>query len=284
MCATMSTMEHLEEGGPIPPETRRLAGLLGREKTGEMLALIGARPHQSASEVARTLDIHVATAQRYLKDMVDAGLLRVRERRGGTRPTEEYWLAEEQIHIQIDLSRTGGPVPEKRLVAEAERYAVRDAGVAEVVYDVDGKTGYVHEVLLLSDGGRREVRGRVHIPAAVGRFLVEVPAADEPARTVWDVARRAGLPARSLPELLGAVGVLGGGARPGDTGAADRLVRLWGHHADALRVPGDQRILAVTEPDGVETTDTKAGTERDPGGDVDDNATRLVEATPEGSA
>lgn len=191
--------------GPIPPETRRVAGLLAREKTGEILAHLHRRPYLAASEVARLEDIHVATAQRYLKELAEAGLVGSRPRQGSPRATEEYWILESRITIQIDLD--GGVAGEGDGMADAaRRIAVRDLGPNNVVYDTNPRTGNVEGILILSDQHPRLVEDRIRLSATVGRFLAHLPYTAGHAPSVWEIMQRAGLHEEHLPEVLGAIG------------------------------------------------------------------------------
>lgn len=193
------------DGDPISPRTRRVAALLAREKTGEILARLRNHPYLSASELARMEHIHVATAQRYLRELQEADLVGVRRRRGSTRPTEEYWLREPHIRIDIDLERTPG-ISEDELVALAKRLGVRDSGQNNVVYDTHPETGIVQGLLILSEDQPRLVSKRLGVPPSVGRFLSQLPIHEAAPVRVWDLMQQAGLGIADLPTVLAALG------------------------------------------------------------------------------
>ncbi len=205
------------DGDPISPRTRRVAALLAREKTGEILARLRNHPYLSASELARTEHIHVATAQRYLRELQEADLVGVRRRRGSTRPTEEYWLREPHIRIDIDLERTPG-VSEDELVALAKRLGVRDSGHENVVYDTHPETGIVQGLLILSEQQPRLVSKRLGVPLSVGRFLSRLPIHGAPPVRVWDLMQQAGLGIADLPTVLAALGRFSPAAADGPEG------------------------------------------------------------------
>ena len=74
---------------PIDASIKRLAAVIGKEMTGQILATLYTHPFMSASDIARMHGIHIATAQKYLKEMKECGLVQTRLRRSATRPTEE---------------------------------------------------------------------------------------------------------------------------------------------------------------------------------------------------
>lgn len=189
-----------EANDPIAPQTRRVAGLLAREKTGEILAHLHRRPYRSASEIARLEEIHVATAQRYLKELAEAGLLGSRLRQAGARPTEEYWLINPKITLTVDLAGQGAPRPEE-LVALAEGLTIRGAIPDDVVFETDARTQAITSLLVLSGHHPREVSQRIRIPETLGRFLAHLPPAGKP-DAVLAVFERAGLDPARLAELL----------------------------------------------------------------------------------
>lgn len=199
------------QGDPISSKTRRVAALLAREKTGEILARLRSRPYLAASELARLEDIHVATAQRYLQELLETDLVGARLRKGANRPTQEYWLREPRIRIDIDLEGMPG-VAEEELLGTAKRLGVRDAGNAQVVYDTHPQTGVVQGILILSESPPRLVSRRMSVIPSVGRFLSRLPGRSEAPRHVWDVMQEAGLGVADLPAVLGCLGRFSGGA------------------------------------------------------------------------
>jgi hypothetical protein len=193
------------QGDPISSKTRRVAALLAREKTGEILARLRSRPYLAASELARLEDIHVATAQRYLQELVETDLVGVRVRKGNTRPTQEYWVREPRIRIDIDLEGTPA-LGEDELLEVAKRLGVRDAGNPQVVYDTHPQTKIIQGVLILSDRPPRLVSRRLAVSTNIGRFLSRLPGREDDPRGVWDVMTEAGLGVADVPSILACLG------------------------------------------------------------------------------
>jgi len=81
----------------------RILSILGNSNLGsyslKILADISHYPDSIASEVAHDLDIHIATAQKYLKGLEVIGLLKKTVVRTTTREAEQYELAKDIIKI-----------------------------------------------------------------------------------------------------------------------------------------------------------------------------------------
>lgn len=88
---------------PISERNKLMAAALGKELTGQIIGILMLEPYLSASEIAGRIGIHIATAQKYLMEMKQAGIVRSRRRVSPTRPTEEYWLGSERLTIEVDL-------------------------------------------------------------------------------------------------------------------------------------------------------------------------------------
>jgi predicted transcriptional regulator len=91
------------------PTFRQAATLLSGEYSLAILhELRDGRWHLS-SEVARTLDIHVSTASRFLQRLGELGLV---ERRRRDARTFEYRVRSSRIQIEIDLADESAPLRE----------------------------------------------------------------------------------------------------------------------------------------------------------------------------
>jgi hypothetical protein len=62
-----------------------------------------------SSEVARSLDIHITTASKFLQRFAELGLV---ERRAHDARTFEYRLRSPRLHFEVDLEDEGGPLRE----------------------------------------------------------------------------------------------------------------------------------------------------------------------------
>jgi len=80
--------------------------LLSGERAMAILRVIRDGEWHMASGVARSLDIHVTTASKFLQGLAEVGLL---ERRAHDGRTFEYRLRSPRLEFSVDLPRSRGP-------------------------------------------------------------------------------------------------------------------------------------------------------------------------------
>ncbi len=183
---------------PVQDRTRKLAAVLGKEVTGRILAVLAHESYLSASDIASRLHIHIATAQKYLMEMKEAGLVNSRWRRSPTRPTEEYWLSKDKITIEIDLRSDVGRKDMESLANSLTLSLRRDVNVA---IDSDDSKKMVSEILVLGDGDRPIIGNRIKLDNVEGRFAWHL--AEEPTNVrVMDVVEKAELDSKYLPQIM----------------------------------------------------------------------------------
>jgi transposase len=189
----------LEVPDPITYKTKKLAMVLGRDMTGKMLASLYQKPFQSASEIAKLFNIHIATAQKYLMEMRECGLLESRLRRNSNRPTDEYWLAKNKVDIAIDLEQT--PNLEELEVKAASIY-IRQKQCEQVAYDSNHRNQIITEIILLDGKERNKIGQRIKLNDVEGKFTWCLPRPDEPPMSILDLVRKANLNLKDLPLVL----------------------------------------------------------------------------------
>jgi predicted transcriptional regulator len=183
---------------PVKNPTKRLAAVLGKDLTGRILGVLIREQYLSASEIAGILNIHIATAQKYLLEMKDAGLVDCRTRRSPTRPTEEYWLAKKKVRIEVDLKpqRTSSDMEK---IANSIMIHLNDD--VKVAYDTDDNRKTVSEILVLKED-KPSVSKRIKLDNVEGRFAWQLATSKSPSRTVMDVVKKAKLNKSNLPQIL----------------------------------------------------------------------------------
>jgi len=184
---------------PIDANIKRLAAVIGKEMTGPILASLYTRPFQSASDIARIYGIHIATAQKYLKEMKECGLVQTRIRRSATRPTQEYWIAQPKISINIDFECIES---KKDLELEASKTLIRTARSGLIAYESDNRTKTVTEILLLEGRDRPRIGRRLKLDDVQGKFAWHLPLAGEDPRTVLEVLEDAHIDPSELPTVM----------------------------------------------------------------------------------
>jgi len=92
-------------------DQRRAAYLIGKGPGLDILRTVYQHGWSKASDVAKELDIHTATAVKYLTDLYKAGLVKRRRAMGKTKKVFEYLVPEAEIVLKVDLRegwKTGG--------------------------------------------------------------------------------------------------------------------------------------------------------------------------------
>lgn len=83
---------------------QRKAYILGKEHSLSILKYLQTNGWDKASDVARELDIHTATATKYLQELEEIDILKMRKAKGETREVKEYRLLNPLIDLEYDLS------------------------------------------------------------------------------------------------------------------------------------------------------------------------------------
>lgn len=169
---------------------RGLIEALAREYSIELLQELHARGWSSASELAREMGIHIATAMRKLAELETLGLLEKRSRTG-TEVTE-YRLANPRIEIVLDFDAQA-KATSRDAWRQAERILVKEHPNRKVVLESDDRARRVRRILFLKVLRRRTEARTLELAEAEGAFLWHLPFASEPAKSVAEVCRRGGI-------------------------------------------------------------------------------------------
>jgi predicted transcriptional regulator len=86
-------------------DMRKMLFVLGKEHCMDVMINLYKNDWQTASQVARDLNIHIATAVKYLSELHELGLVDRRIKKGKTRESFEYQLKNPKIKIELDISR-----------------------------------------------------------------------------------------------------------------------------------------------------------------------------------
>jgi predicted transcriptional regulator len=85
-------------------DIRRMLFVLGKEHCLDVMINLNKNGWQTASEVARDLNIHIATAVKYLSELYELDMVERRVKRGKTRKAFEYQMKNPMVKIEFDLS------------------------------------------------------------------------------------------------------------------------------------------------------------------------------------
>ena len=170
--------------------TKSILASLAREFSLEILQELHGRNWSTASEVARNLGIHIATAMRKLAELVAMGLVTDRTRNGSE--LTEYGLASARIEIVIDLDSVAKNA--SKTAGDAARHTlVRERPNRNVLAEADEERRVVQRLSFVRGLRWRTVVRTLELTEDEGRFLFRLPFASEPPRYVATIAKEAGV-------------------------------------------------------------------------------------------
>lgn len=169
---------------------RGLIEALAREYSIELLQELHARGWSSASELAREMGIHVATAMRKMAELESLGLLEKRSRPNGD--VTEYRLLKPRLEIALDFEADADAAA-RDAWRQAERVLVKEHPNRKVLLETDDQSRRVRRILFLQVLRRRTQARTMELAEAEGAFLWHLPFASEPARSVAEVCHRGGI-------------------------------------------------------------------------------------------
>jgi len=167
-----------------------MAAALSREYAVEILRELHVQGWMGASELARDLGMHVATAMRKLAELDALGLLEKRTR--AASDMTEYRLARTRIELVLDLEAEASKAAEGAW-ARAERVFVREKSSRDVLLEVDEGRKVVRRIVFAGGLRRRAVVRTLELNGIEGAFLYNLPFGSEEGRSVAEVCRRAGI-------------------------------------------------------------------------------------------
>ncbi len=98
---------------------QRSAYVLGKEHSVDILSSIRPRGWCKASDVAKRLKLHIATASKYLAEMEEIGVLESRIAMGKTRQVIEYRMKDPRLILELDMSEKGlGSIEDSKFYTE----------------------------------------------------------------------------------------------------------------------------------------------------------------------
>jgi predicted transcriptional regulator len=181
----------------------KYASLLSKGYAEDIFALLINYQAVSASEVATRLNIHIKTAQDFLENLAQLGVLSKEEIFEKKRPYFRYHLKQTRIIIDIDLEqirREPTPSSLSSLIREKENAGARfSTGRSD-----DAITG----VTIWSGEGRERKERKIKLTSLQGRFLYHLPFPKATPLSIADIMKKAGLEESSAPEILDLVQLL----------------------------------------------------------------------------
>ena len=161
---------------------------LAREYCIDLLRELHGTGWSTASEVARNLGIHVATAMRKLSELETLQLLEKRVRAGSD--LVEYRPVSARVEIVLDFEAEA-KAAKRDARSVAKSILVRERPNRKVVLEADERAEVVRRVVFVKTVRLRTTAQVMELTEAEGRFLWHLPFASEQAASVAEVCRRA---------------------------------------------------------------------------------------------
>lgn len=174
-----------------------LIKVLASDHFFEVIEYVSQNPGQNASAIARSLNIHIVTIQRYLDTLEKYEFVTISYKKGIGRPSKIYSYTGGSFEVHLDELLEEYKLRLRR---------VRDAGNDEVSFSYDVDKELINAVLI---GGR--TGKKIKLDDKSGRFLWLVPPPDSKGETIENLAKAAGIPvvdAIRLTTEMEQVGVL----------------------------------------------------------------------------
>jgi len=169
-------------------EAREVMTALAREYSVDLLRELHGAGWSTASEVARNLGIHVATAMRKLSELEALQLLEKRVRTGSD--LVEYRPVSARVEIVLDFDgEAKAAARDVRNVAKG--ILVRERPNQKVVLEADERSEVVRRIVFVKTVRLRTVAEVMELTETEGRFLWHLPFASQEAASVAEVCRRA---------------------------------------------------------------------------------------------
>jgi len=168
-------------------EAREVMTALAREYSVDLLRELHGTGWSTASEVARNLGIHVATAMRKLSELEALGLLEKRVRAG--TDLVEYRSVSARVEIVLDFDGEAKAAA-RDAWSVAKSILVRERPNRKVVLEADERAEVVRRIVFVKTVRLRTTAQVMELTEAEGRFLWHLPFASQDAASVAEVCRR----------------------------------------------------------------------------------------------
>ncbi|MFC2028659.1 hypothetical protein ACFLTX_01905 [Chloroflexota bacterium] len=181
----------------------KYANLLTKGYAEDIFALLINYQAISASEAATRLNIHIKTAQDFLENLSELGVLAKEEVLEKKRPYFRYHLKQTRIVIDLDLEQIRrDPTPKSlaTLIRENENAGAR--------FTTARRDDAITSVTIWGGTGRERKERRIKLTNLQGRFLFHLPFPKATPLSVAEIMNKADLEESSASEILDLVQLL----------------------------------------------------------------------------
>jgi len=183
----------------------KLGSCLSKDYAEDLFRLLVTYKTISASEAASRLDLHIRTAQDFLEDLYDLGIVDREEVYEGKRPYFRYNLKVKELamHISLDdLRRSQGETDSRAGMC------IREMKNARARFTISRTNDSISSVVIWMGEGRSRTERKINLSIPQGRFLFHLPFPTAEPLSVSQIMEKAGVDASSLPEIADIVKLL----------------------------------------------------------------------------
>jgi len=182
----------------------RIATLLSKSFAEDMLKLLLIYQDISASQAASRLDLHIKTAQDFLDQLHELGIVDKTEVYEKKRPYYRYALQKVKFTIDVDISALYDPKDEGQKLAQK----IRERKNAGATFTVSGSNDFISSVSILIGEGRNKRVRTISLTVTQGKFLYHLPFPTAAPMSVRDILKKAGIDESHRAEVLDIIEVL----------------------------------------------------------------------------
>lgn len=183
----------------------KLGSCLSKDYAEDLFRLLVTYKTISASEAASRLDLHIRTAQDFLEDLFDLGIVDREEVYEGKRPYFRYNLKVKEISLLIDLRELGESAEDGDSMAGM---SIREMKNAKARFTTSRTNDSISSVVIWMGEGRNRTERKINLSIPQGRFLFHLPFPTAGPLSLREIMQRAGVEDTHLPEIADIVRLL----------------------------------------------------------------------------
>lgn len=166
----------------------QLSTYLSKDYAEDFFTLLVNYQDISASEAASRLSLHIRTAQDFLDGLAGLGIVEKNEVHEKKRPYFRYTLAQDQIVMEVDLTKFAKEDPGDGL----DRF-VREAANTGANFSVARSGDSFSAVTIWEGDGRERKERKISLTTEQGKFLFHLPFPQTKPLTISEVMEKAGV-------------------------------------------------------------------------------------------
>ena len=177
-------------------QAARLGAILAKDYSEDLFKLLVNYQDISASEAASRLSLHIRTAQDFLDNLADLGIVDKTEVFEKKRPYFRYNLAQSKISITVDLSTYENENP-----GEGLSRLVRERAENGANFTVARVGDEFSSVTIWEGTGRERQEHKISLTSPQGKFLFHLPFPKSRPASIAAILEKANLGEEFAPEI-----------------------------------------------------------------------------------